>query len=94
MLDNLCNSVFVLFFCLGAEQCLRPLLSSTSLVAMPMGQYCNALDTLHECFHEAAEEDVPDDSLKKLALEYSEAILGVIDENVCSFMPQIGEQGT
>ena len=58
-------------------------------MSMPVGQYCNALDTLHECLEEVDEGD----GLLQLALDMSRNVLGVIDEAVCSFMPRTGEQG-
>ena len=71
---------------------MRPLQADLFASALPVGEYCNALGTLNECLEEAEDEAEDEDRLRELAMAYSQALLGVIQESVCSFMPETGGQ--
>lgn len=50
--------------------------------------------TLQECLEEVeGDEEEDDDELRKLALEYTKGLVGMVDSTACSFMPDTGERG-
>ncbi|XP_070211137.1 uncharacterized protein [Littorina saxatilis] len=72
----------------GVLMCLRPITAQLSVSAVPVGEYCNAMATLQECLEEVeGDEEEDDDELRKLALEYTKGLVGMVDSTACSFMP-------